>query len=63
MADWKYNPDDYKPDSYTLIPPGEYRVRIEDADERVSQTGKTMFRLTLKVSGRSEEHTSELQSR
>lgn len=51
MADWKYNPEDYNPDSYTLIPPGEYRVRIEDADERVSQTGKTMFRLTLKVSG------------
>ena len=51
MADWKYNPADYDPDSYKQIPPGEYRVRIEDCEEQFSRTGKEMFRLTLAVSG------------
>ena len=51
MADWKYNPDDYNPNGYELIPPREYRVRIENCEEKVSQTGKDMFKLTLAVSG------------
>lgn len=51
MADWRYNPEDYDPDGYGLIPPGEYRVRIEDCEEKLSQTGKEMFKLTLAVSG------------
>ena len=51
MAEWEYNPDDYNPDGYGLIPPGEYRVRIEKCEEKVSQTGKDMFKLTLAVSG------------
>ncbi len=51
MADWKYNPDNYNPDGYELIPPGEYRVRIEDCEEKLTQTGKDMYKLTLSVSG------------
>ena len=50
MTNWKYNPEDYgkiKP-----IPPGIYRVRIEEAEETTSKnTGKDMFKLTIKVSG------------
>ncbi len=47
---WVYNPNDYgkiKP-----IEPGQYRVRIEKAEEAVSKnTGRDMIKLTLKVSG------------
>lgn len=50
MVSWKYNPEDYgriKP-----IEPGQYRVRIEKAEDTVSKnTGKDMIKLTLKVSG------------
>ena len=49
MIDWKYNPEDYgkiKP-----ITPGQYRVRIDDAEEQVSKKGYDMIKMTLKVSG------------
>ena len=51
MADWKYNPENYNSNGYTLIPEGNYRVRIEEAEERTSQSGKAMIKLTLSVSG------------
>ena len=52
MIDWEYNPDDYTGNTYQLIPPGDYRVRIEDAVEGESKSsGKPMITLTLKVSG------------
>ena len=51
MIDWKYNPDNYNAEGYQLVPPGKYHVRIEDAEEMVSRTGKDMIRLRLKVSG------------
>ena len=49
MINWKYNPENYgkiKP-----VTPGQYRVRIEKAEEAVSSTGKDMIKMTLKVSG------------
>ena len=50
MINWKYNPEDYG--KIRPITPGQYRVRIEDAEEAVSKnTGKDMIKLTLKVSG------------
>ena len=51
MIQWTYNPADFKPDRFKLIPPGKYRVRIENAEETKSSTGKDMIKLTLKVSG------------
>lgn len=51
MTDWKYNPEEYDPNGFTLIPPGDYRVRIEDCEEKLTQTGKDMYKLTLAVSG------------
>ncbi len=51
MINWSYNPEDYgkiKP-----IKPGNYRVRIEEAEEQVSKTGRDMIKMTLKVSGQS----------
>ena len=51
MLNWKYNPSNYNAEGYQLVPPGQYRVRIEDAEETESKTGKPMVKLTLKVSG------------
>ena len=49
MINWSYNPEDYgkiKP-----VTPGQYRVRIDNAEEQVSKNGKDMIKMTLKVSG------------
>ena len=46
-----YNQADFNENSYSLIPEGKYRVRIEEAKERTSQSGKQMIELTLAVSG------------
>lgn len=51
MIDWKYNPENYETKSYELIPAGDYPVEIEEAAEQVSQSGKDMIRLKLKVKG------------
>ena len=51
MIDWRFNPDDYKPDRFELVPPGDYRVRIEDTEEQTSKSGYPMIKMTLKVSG------------
>ena len=51
MIDWKFNAANYNPNRYELIPPGDYRVRIEDAEEQESKSGYPMIKMTLKVSG------------
>lgn len=51
MLNWKYDPEDYSEDGYALIPEGRYRVKIDNAKERISRTGKEMVELTLKVNG------------
>lgn len=50
MLNWKYNPENYNTENQ-LVLPGQYRVRIESAEEQTSKTGKPMIKLTLKVSG------------
>ena len=49
--EWRFNPDDYNPDRFELVPPGDYRVRIEDAEEKTSKSGYPMVQMRLKVSG------------
>lgn len=51
MIDWKYNPEDYNPGEFELIPVGDYRVRIDECEQKLSKTGKPMFQLILSVSG------------
>jgi len=54
MINWEYNPKDYG--KIEPITPGDYRVRIEKAEEQVSKSsGKDMIKLTLKVSGHSQK--------
>lgn len=53
MPNWNYDANDYNPDGhFTPIPPGDYRVRIEQAEETVSKAGNEMIKLTLAVSGK-----------
>ena len=56
MANFNYNPNEYEEKVFTLIPEGNYRVRIEDAVEKHSKAGNAMFELTLTVPG----HASKL---
>jgi len=51
IQDWKYNPEDAQSE-FALIPAGKHRVRIFDAQEKVSKSsGDPMVELTLEVSG------------
>lgn len=49
---WEFDPNDYNPNGgvFELVPVGHHRVRIEEAKETVSKTGKDMVVLTLCVS-------------
>ncbi len=51
MVNWQFNPNDYSEQSFTVIPVGEHRVRIEKAEEAISQAGNQMIRMVLEVSG------------
>lgn len=49
--DWKFNSAEFNPEgAFPLLPVGKYRVRIEEAEETKSKSGKDMIKLTLKVS-------------
>lgn len=53
MINWIFNPEDYG--RIRPIKPGTYRVRIDDAEEQVSKSGKDMIKMTIKVSGFSQK--------
>lgn len=56
MANWNYNAAQYKEQDYSIIPEGEYRVRIAEVTEKVFKSGNEGFEITLDVSG----HNSKL---
>ncbi|MBQ6738606.1 MAG: DUF669 domain-containing protein [Synergistaceae bacterium] len=49
MINWTFNPKDYVENA--LIKPGEYRVRIDDAEETTSKSNRQMIKMTLAISG------------
>lgn len=52
MPVWNnFNPEDYNENAYAPIPEGKYRVRIENAEDQISKSGKSMIKITLAVSG------------
>ena len=51
MVNWNFNANDYEEKSFKPIPAGDYRVRIFDAIEKVSNSGNDMIEITLEVSG------------
>lgn len=48
---WDFKREERK---YTVIPEGDYRVRINSAEKAVSKSGKDMLIIKMDVSGRSE---------
>jgi hypothetical protein len=48
---WNFDNTQYTEQSFKPIPVGEHRVRIEKAEEGVSQAGNQKIKLTLEVSG------------
>ena len=51
MVNWNFNAADYEETSFRPIPVGDYRVRIQSAEEQTSNSGKQMIKLVLEVSG------------
>lgn len=56
MANWTFNPNEYKENDFSPIPAGDHRVRINDVIEKTFGSGNSGFEITLDVSG----HSSKL---
>lgn len=53
MLKWNYDHQDYLNGGFKPVPPGKYRVRIDNAEEATSKSGRDMIKMTLDVSGQS----------
>ena len=51
MANWNYNPNEYSARNFEPIPEGDYRVKINNVEEKVFSTGNEGFEITLDVPG------------
>ena len=51
MAQWTYDPSQYKESNFSIIPVGDYRARIEDVVERKFSSGNDGYEITLAISG------------
>ena len=56
MANWKFDANEYNERSFAPIPEGDHRVRITKVVEKVFNSGKEGFEITLDVNG----HNSKL---
>lgn len=50
---WNFDPSMYEESSFSIIPQGDHRVRINDVISKQSKAGNDMFEITLDVSGHS----------
>ena len=48
---WSFNPAEYEESSFSIIPAGDHRVRINDVVPKTSKAGNDMFEITFDVSG------------
>lgn len=48
---WTFNPNEYEESSFSIIPVGDHRVRINDVISKNSKAGNEMYEITLDVSG------------
>lgn len=56
MANWNYNPNHYEERDFSIIPEGNYRVRISDVSEKIFSSGNEGYEIVLDVAG----HSSKL---
>lgn len=46
---WVYDPSQYQEKNFELIPPGDYRARIEDVVEKKFSSGKDGYEITMAI--------------
>ena len=51
MADWNFDPSQYKEYDFQMIPAGDHRVRITDVVEKHFKSGNEGYEITLEVNG------------
>ena len=51
MANWFFDPSQYKEQNFEVIPVGNHRVRIADVVEKKFKSGNEGYEITLHVSG------------
>ena len=51
MAEWNFDPSQYKENNFQIIPVGDHRARISDVVERRYNSGNEGYEITLDISG------------
>lgn len=51
MANWNYDPSQYKENNFPIIPIGDYRARIADVVEKKFNSGNDGYEITLEING------------
>lgn len=48
---WSFNPAEYEESSFSIIPAGDHRVRINEVEPKTFKSGNEGFEITFDVSG------------
>lgn len=51
MANWTFDPSQYKESDFQVIPAGDYRARIADVVEKRFNSGNEGYEMTLEING------------
>lgn len=51
MSNWNYDPSQYQEKDYSVIPQGDYRMRISDVVYKTFKSGNSGYEITMDVSG------------
>lgn len=51
MANWTFDPSQYKEKNFEIIPVGDYRARIADVVEKKFNSGNDGYEITLDING------------
>lgn len=51
MANWTFDPSQYKEKNFEIIPVGDYRARVADVVEKTFNSGNSGYEITLDING------------
>lgn len=51
MANWTFDPSQYKEKNFEIIPVGDYRARVADVVEKTFSSGNSGYEITLEING------------
>lgn len=51
MANWTFDPSQYKEKNFEIIPVGDYRARVADVVEKTFNSGNPGYEITLEING------------